>query len=115
MTTKLFVGNLDFSTMEHQLREAFEPHGNVVSATLITDRMTGRSRGFGFVEFETQEEAQRAIDALDGQDMGGRQINVSIARERKGNGGGRGGFRNKDRGGRGGGRGGGGRGGGDRW
>lgn len=66
MNSRLFVGNLDYSVAENDLRQAFEPYGNVRSATIITDRMTGQTRGFGFVEYETAEEAQRAIEALDG-------------------------------------------------
>jgi nucleolin len=116
MSTKLFVGNLDFNTMEQQLRETFAEFGNLVSVTIITDRMTGRSRGFGFVEYETAEDAQKAIDAMDGQTLDGRSINVSVARERTGgdrggSGGGRGGFGGGHGGGGGGGPRGGGRGG----
>jgi RNA recognition motif-containing protein len=97
MSTKLFIGNLDYSTMEQQLRTAFEPFGQVVSATVILDRMTGQSRGFGFVEFQSADEAQNAISTLDGTAINGRNINVNVARERtndrsSGGGGGRGGF-----------------------
>ncbi len=123
MTTRLYVGNLSYSTMEHQLREAFSPYGDIVSATLVVDKMSGQSRGFGFVEFATAAEAQRAIDAMSGADLDGRSLNVSIARPRgEGGGGGGGGGGGRDRGGRGGGHGGGGRdrggrggGGGGRW
>jgi RNA recognition motif-containing protein len=121
MSTKLYVGNLSYSTMEHQLREAFAPYGEVVSATLVVDRMSGQSRGFGFVEFSTPADAQRAIDAMSGAELDGRALNVSVARPRGegGGGGGGGGGRDRrpnggDRGGRGG-RGGGGGGGGGRW
>lgn len=82
MTTKLFVGNLDYSTTEDQLRDAFAPFGNIVSSAIVLDRMTGRSRGFGFVEYEGAEEADRAIEALNGSDLNGRQLNVNVARER---------------------------------
>jgi len=100
---RLFVGNLDYSTVEAQLREAFAPFGEVVSATVVVDRMTGQSRGFGFVELQTAEQAERAIQSLDGTVLNGRSINVSIARERKGGGGG-GGFGGGGGGGGGGGR-----------
>lgn len=106
------MGNLDFSTTESQLHELFTQHGNVVSATIILDRMTGNSRGFGFVEYETADEAQRAIGSLNGTELNGRQLAVNIARERTGGGGprgggggGGGGFRDERRGGGGGGRG----------
>ena len=121
MSTKLYVGNLSYSTMEHQLRDAFAPYGEVVSATLVVDRMSGQSRGFGFVEFATPAEAQRAIDAMSGQELDGRTLNVSVARPRgEGGGGGGGGGGGRDRRGGGGGGGGGGRdrrggGGGGRW
>ena len=88
MTTKLFVGNLEYSTTETQLREMFATHGSVLSATIVADRETGRSRGFGFVEYGSQGEAERAIGALDGSDLRGRQLKVNIARPR-GDGGGR--------------------------
>lgn len=98
---KLYVGNLPFSATEDELRELFEEHGSVASVALITDRDSGRPRGFGFVEMEDGAEA--AISALDGADMGGRNLKVNEARPRENRGGG---------GGRGGGRGGGG---GGRW
>jgi cold-inducible RNA-binding protein len=124
MNNKLYVGNLSYSTMEQSLREAFSPYGEIVSATLVVDRMSGQSRGFGFVEFATDAEAQRAIDAMSGAELDGRTLNVSVARpreggrgpgggggggERRGGGGGGGGGRGGDRGGRGGGGGRGGR------
>jgi RNA recognition motif-containing protein len=118
MSTKLYIGNLSYSTMEHQLREAFAPYGEVVSATLVVDKMSGQSRGFGFVEFATPAEAQRAIDAMSGAELDGRTLNVSVARPRgEGGGGGGGGGRDRrpnggNRHGGGGGRGGGG---GGRW
>jgi RNA recognition motif-containing protein len=82
MKTKLYVGNLAFSTLDTDLRAAFEPHGRVVAAEVLTDRLTGRPRGFGFVELSTPEEAERAAQALDGSVLGGRTIQVSVGRER---------------------------------
>ena len=119
--TKLYIGNLPYTTTEDDLKTLFADYGNVLSATLITDRDSGRSKGFGFVELEDDAKATEAITALDKSAMGDRTIFVSVARPREerpqggGFGGGsRGGF---DRGGRGGGgrddrRGGGGHGGG---
>jgi RNA recognition motif-containing protein len=97
MSTKLYIGNLSYSTMEHQLREAFAPYGEVVSATLVVDKMSGQSRGFGFVEFATPAEAQRAIDAMSGAELDGRSLNVSVARPRGEGGGGGGGGGGRDR------------------
>jgi RNA recognition motif-containing protein len=110
MSARLFVGNLSYSTMDEQLRSAFSAHGEVVSATVVLDRMTGQSRGFGFVEFSSAADAQRATEALNGAMVDGRAIVVNAAREREG-GGGRG-FGGGGGGGRGGGGGGGGYGGG---
>jgi len=114
MSTKLFVGNLSFKTTENDLQDAFAAHGTVVETNLMMDRMTGRPRGFAFVTMSTPEEAQKAIDALQGKEFDGRALTVNIARpreERPGGGGGGG----RDRGPRreygGGGGGGGGRGG----
>lgn len=87
VATKLFVGNLDFSTSESELRDLFAQHGTVATADIVLDRMTGRSRGFAFVAYESAEEAQRAIGALDGAELNGRQLSVSVAREREGGGG----------------------------
>ena len=116
--SKLFVGNLPYSATEAELSEAFAQAGQVVSVKIITDRMSGRSKGFGFVEMASPEAATAAIQRLNGADYAGRAITVSEARpqtEGGGGGGGRGprggGFRG-DRGGRGGGGGGGYRGGG---
>jgi RNA recognition motif-containing protein len=114
MSTKLYVGNLSYSTMEHQLRDAFSQYGEVVSASVVIDRMSGQSRGFGFVEYATPDEAQRAIDAMNGAELDGRSLNVNVARPREGGGGGGGrgggdrrggggGGGDRDRGGRGGG------------
>lgn len=85
MMTKLFVGNLEFSVTSEELKEAFAQAGSVVDAAVITDKMTGRSRGFGFVEMSSEEEANKAIELLNGKDLKGRQINVSIARPREEN------------------------------
>jgi RNA recognition motif-containing protein len=101
MNNRLFVGNLDYNTMEHQLREAFSQFGEVNSATVVVDRVTGHSRGFGFVEFGSASEAQRAIESLDGSTLGGRAINVNVARERTSGGGGGRGFGAEGGGGRG--------------
>lgn len=117
MGNKLYVGNLPFSIDTDGLRDHFSAHGEVVDAIVLTDRDTGRSRGFGFVTFASNEEAVAATEALDGSDMDGRSITVNEARERtdrgpRGGGGG-GGFRGGRGGDRGGDRRGGG--GGDRW
>src|SRR3989442_3597976 len=93
MNTKLFVGNLSFNTTENDLHDAFAAHGTVVEANLMMDRMSGKPRGFGFVTMSTPEEAQKAIDALNGASLGGRALTVNIARPReerpRGGGGGR--------------------------
>ncbi len=113
----IFVGNLSFNTGEEELRQIFEGYGQVDRVSIMTDRDTGRSRGFGFVEMASNEDGEKAITALNGSQVGGRTINVNEARpktERAGGGGGGGGGRDRgDRGGRGGGGGGGGR--RDRW
>jgi cold-inducible RNA-binding protein len=112
----IFVGNLSFNTNEDELRQLFEPHGQVDRVSIMTDRDTGRSRGFGFVEMASNEDGEKAIAALNGSQVGGRTINVNEARpktERSGGGGGGGGG-GRDRGDRGGSRGGGGGGGGRR-
>lgn len=90
---KLYVGNLSFKTSESQLRELFEAHGQVTSATLVMDRETGRPRGFGFVEFANAEEGRAAIEALHGKNFDGRDLTVNEARPREGGGGGGGGGR----------------------
>jgi len=82
MGRKLFVGNLTFTTTGAELGQLFESVGTVESVTVVTDRETGRSRGFGFVEMGSQSEANRAVSELNGRDIGGRQINVSEAKER---------------------------------
>lgn len=104
----IFVGNLDFNTAEDELRKLFEPHGQVDRITILTDRDTGRSRGFGFVEMTNAEEGDKAIAALNGTQIGGRTLNVNEARPKTERSGGGGKDRGGDRGGRGGGGGGGG-------
>lgn len=110
---KIFVGNFSFDTTEADLRQLFEPHGAVESASVVTDRDTGRSRGFGFVEMPNNSEAEAAIAALNGKDAGGRPLTVNEARAKTERSGGGGGFRGGRDGGRGGFGGGGGRGGRD--
>ena len=87
---KLYVGNLPFSVTEDELRGAFERHGSVGSVNLITDRETGRPRGFGFVEMDESSAADDAMRALDGTDFGGRSLRVNEAQDKRGGGGGRG-------------------------
>ena len=109
---RLFVGSLSYDTRDDDLRQAFAAHGNPISVTVITDRETGRSKGFGFVEYSSAEEGQRAIEALNGTQLQGRTITVAEARPREERGGGGGGGGGRGGGGFGGGGGGGGRGGG---
>lgn len=103
MGNKLYVGSLPYSTTEQQLSDMFAEHGAVQSAKVISDRYTGQSRGFGFVEMATEEEAQKAITALNGAAMGGRTLVVNEARPQEkrpyGGGGGGGGERGGGRGG----------------
>jgi cold-inducible RNA-binding protein len=80
MNSKLFIGNLPYSLTDDKLAAIFAPHGTVVSATVLTDRETGRSKGFGFVEMSSEEEAQAAIKACDQMEVEGRNIKVDIAR-----------------------------------
>lgn len=80
MGTKLYVGGLPYSVTEVQLEEIFSKHGSVVSARVISDKFTGKSRGFGFVEMASSEEAKRAIDALNGTDLQGRTLIINEAR-----------------------------------
>lgn len=80
MSTKLYVGGISWNTNDQLLSDAFAAYGTVVSARVVTDRETGRSRGFGFVEMGSAEEAQKAIGALNGTELDGRSINVSEAR-----------------------------------
>jgi len=106
---KIYVGNLSFQTTESELRSLFEAHGDVASASLVMDRETGRPRGFGFVEMNNDEQAKAAMNALNGQNVGGRDLVVNEARPREERGGfGGGGGRGGSRGGFGGGGGGGG-------
>ena len=99
----IYVGNLSFDTSESDLRGAFEAHGEVLKASIVTDRDTGRSRGFGFVEMDSAEDGRKAIEALNETDLGGRNLTVNEAKPRapRSGGGGGGGRR--------------GGGGGDRW
>lgn len=106
MSTKLFVGNLPFDITENDLQDAFAAHGTVVEANLMMDRATGRSRGFAFVTMSSPEEAQKAIEAMNGKQLGGRALTVNVARPREerpggGGGGGRGGYGGGGGGGRG--------------
>jgi len=110
MGSKIYVGGLPYATTDAQLQEIFSVHGAVESARVITDKFTGRSRGFGFVEMASSEEAQKAIQALNGTDLEGRNLTVNEARPQEKRSGGFG-----DRGGGGGERRGGGGGGRNRW
>jgi RNA recognition motif-containing protein len=96
MGSKIYVGGLPYSATEQQLSDLFAAHGAVASARIITDKFTGQSRGFGFVEMSSDAEAQAAITALNGSEMGGRTLTVTEARPQEprtgGGGGGRGGF-----------------------
>jgi RNA recognition motif-containing protein len=80
---KLYVGNLSYSTGDEELRQAFGEFGPLISAQVVIDRDSGQSRGFGFVEFERADAAQRAIDALNGQQLGGRTLSVNVARAKE--------------------------------
>ncbi len=119
----IFVGNLSFNTNDDELRQAFEAYGQVDRVSILTDRDTGRSRGFGFVEMSNNAEGEKAITALNGSQLGGRTINVNEARPKAEHGGGGGGGyregggggRGRERGGRDRGDRGGGGGGRDRW
>ena len=96
MSNKLFVGNLSFDTTENDLQDAFAAHGTVIETNLMMDRTTGRPRGFGFITMNSPEEAQKAIAALNGSQLGGRALTVNIAKpreERPAGGGGGGGRR----------------------
>ena len=109
MSNKLFVGNLSFNTTENDLNDAFAAHGTVTETNLMMDRATGRPRGFGFITMSSAEEAQKAIEAMNGKDMDGRALTVNIAkpREERAPGGGGGGGGRREYGGGGGGGGGG--------
>ncbi len=80
---RLFVGGLAWAATDEDLKQAFEPYGTVVSCAVITNKETGRSKGFGFVEFETVDEASKAKEALDGQDIAGRPVKIDFARPRR--------------------------------
>ncbi len=88
MSTKLYVGNLAFQTTSQELQEMFATAGTVESASVVEDRDTGRSRGFGFVEMSTKEEATSAIDQFNGKELGGRALKVNEAKPRENRGGG---------------------------
>ncbi len=81
--SKLYVGNMSYSTSEDELRELFGSYGEVSSVNIVLDRITGKSRGFGFVEMSKPEEAQEAIKGLNDQDFGGRKLTIDFARERR--------------------------------
>src|SRR5918993_3192358 len=89
MSIKLYVGNLAFRTTSDDLQDLFSQAGTVESASVVEDRDTGRSRGFGFVEMATKEEGEAAIQQLNGKEVGGRNLNVNEAKPREGGGGGR--------------------------
>lgn len=82
MSKKIFVGGISWNTDEEGLREAFSEYGNVVEAKIITDRETGRSRGFGFVTFEESSSVEQAVSAMDGQELDGRSIKVNEAQDK---------------------------------
>ena len=105
MGKKLYVGNLSYTVDSSELEQLFAQHGQVVSAQIINDRDTGRSKGFGFVEMATDQEATAAVAALNGQQHNGRALTVNEARPREERSGGRGGYGGGGRGGYGGGRG----------
>jgi cold-inducible RNA-binding protein len=83
MNTKLFVGNLSFNTTENDLQDAFAAHGMVSETNLVMDRTTGRPRGFGFITMATPEEAQKAIESLNGSTLDGRMLTVNVAKPRE--------------------------------
>ena len=83
MSNKLFVGNLSFNTTENDLQDAFAAHGTVVETNLMTDRVTGRPRGFGFITMSSPEEAQKAIEAMNGKSVDGRALTVNVAKPRE--------------------------------
>ena len=103
MSNKLYVGNISFNTTENDLQDTFAAHGTVLEANLMTDRETGRARGFGFVTMSTTAEAENAVNALNGTSLDGRALTVNVARPREertgGGGGGYGGGRRESNGG----------------
>ena len=92
MGKKLYVGNLSYETTNESLEQMFAAYGSVQSAQIVMDRETGRSKGFGFVEMGSDQEAQAAINGLNGKEVGGRSLTVNEARPREDRGGGRGGY-----------------------
>lgn len=94
MSKKLFVGNLSFEVNNMDLEELFKQHGEVLSAKVILDRDSGRSKGFGFIEMDSDQSAQTAIDAINGTEVKGRAVNVSVAKDRNDD---KGGFKGKKR------------------
>jgi RNA recognition motif-containing protein len=97
MSKKLFVGSLSWDTKDEALRAAFSPYGEITEATVVSDRDTGRSRGFGFVTFEDDAAADKAVAALNGTELDGRTIRVDVAQARERSGGGRHGGGGRDR------------------
>ncbi len=95
MNKKLYVGGLSYSVTDAQLQQLFASHGTVESAKVVMDRYTDRSRGFGFVEMSTQEEAERAIASLNGTQLDGRNLTVNLSKPREERAGGRGGYRDR--------------------
>ncbi|MCL4489974.1 MAG: RNA-binding protein [Chloroflexi bacterium] len=93
MATKLYVGNLSYSVSEDQLRELFSQAGELKDLTLILDRATGRTKGFGFVEYNTDADAEKAIQMFNNYELDGRRLTVNVARPREDRGGGGGGYR----------------------
>lgn len=95
MNNKLFVGGLSFNTTQNDLQQAFAAHGTVVDTAVISDKMTGKSKGFGFVTMSSEAEAQKAIEAMNGKTLDGRNLTVNVAkpREERPSGGGGGGRR----------------------
>ena len=81
MARKIFVGNLSFQVTDFELEDMFKQYGEVASAKVVVDRFTGRSRGFGFVEMNTEDDAKKAVEALNGSEIKGRPVNVNFARE----------------------------------
>ena len=84
MAKKLYVGNLKFDMTDQELEEAFAPYGEIASATIVKDRISGRSKGFGFVEFDNDEDADKARDALNGKELKGRTVRIDHARDQRG-------------------------------
>lgn len=83
MSFQIYVGNISYGMREDTLKELFEQYGEVTSVNIVKDRMTGRSRGFGFVEMSDRDEAEKAIEALNGTDVDGRNIRVNVARSKR--------------------------------